>query len=149
MTLLTAFEELVQSLRPCFQQERTFERARALAYASVLTFGRHTVTRLIGSKNEQHRDWSADYRLFSQRQWCSIIFRVGISKSIIAMKKASWVSAMPKCARPCRCRATPNLPSAFIACCSWPACGLMAPAEPPTICLCPNGAKTKTGGPRL
>ena len=69
MTLLTAFEELVQNLRPCFQQERTFERARALAYASVLTFGRHTVTRLICSKNEQHRDWSADYRLFSQRQW--------------------------------------------------------------------------------
>ena len=69
MNLVNAFDDLFAGLHPCFPQERTFERARALAYASLVTFGRHTITRLICSKNEQHQDWSADYRLFSQCQW--------------------------------------------------------------------------------
>ncbi len=69
MKLLTAFDELFDGFRPHFQQERTFQRARALAYASLLTYGRHTVTRLICSKNTQDQDWSADYRLFSLRDW--------------------------------------------------------------------------------
>ncbi len=69
MKMLTAFEELFSNLRPYFRQERTFQRARALAYASLLTYGRHTVSRLICSKNTQNQDWSADYRLFSARYW--------------------------------------------------------------------------------
>jgi len=69
MKLLKAFDELNANFRPYFCQERTFLRARALAYAYLLTYGRHTITRLICSKNEQDRDWSADYRLFSMRQW--------------------------------------------------------------------------------
>jgi len=71
MKLLTAFEELFANCQPVFHQERTFRRARALAYASLLTYGRHTITRLICSKNTQDRDWSADYRLFSMRQWAA------------------------------------------------------------------------------
>jgi hypothetical protein len=69
MRLLNAFDDLFSNCRPHFKQERTFQRARALAYASLLTYGRHTITRLICSKNAQHQDWSADYRLFSMRQW--------------------------------------------------------------------------------
>jgi len=69
MKLLTAFDELFANCRPHFKQERTFQRARALAYASLLTYGRHTISRLICSKNTQYQDWSADYRLFSTRKW--------------------------------------------------------------------------------
>lgn len=69
MKLITAFDELFSNLRPHFQQDRTFERAHDLAYASLFTYGRHTITRLICSKNEQHRDWSADYKFYSMRRW--------------------------------------------------------------------------------
>lgn len=69
MKLLKAFDELNAKFRPYFCQERTFLWARALAYACLLTYGRHTITRLICSKNEQDQDWSADYRLFSMRPW--------------------------------------------------------------------------------
>jgi len=71
MKLLRAFDELFSNCRCHFQQERTFQRARALAYASLVTYGRHTITRLICSKNEQDKDWSADYRFYSTRQWAA------------------------------------------------------------------------------
>jgi len=69
MKLINAFDEFFSNLRPYFKQDRTFERARDLAYASLFTYGRHTITRLICSKNEQHRDWSADYKFYSLRRW--------------------------------------------------------------------------------
>jgi hypothetical protein len=69
MKLINAFDELVSNWRPCFKQERTFQRARALAYASLFTYGRHTITRLICSKNEQQQDCSADYKFYSLRRW--------------------------------------------------------------------------------
>lgn len=69
MKLINAFDELFSNMRPYFKQERTFERARDLAYASLFTYGRHTITRLICSKNEQHFDWSADYKFYSLRRW--------------------------------------------------------------------------------
>lgn len=69
MNLINAFDELVQNFRPHFKSIATFQRARALAYSGLVTLGRHTLTRLICSKNEQHHDWSADYKFFSVRQW--------------------------------------------------------------------------------
>ncbi|MGH7595186.1 MAG: transposase [bacterium] len=69
MKLVNAFDELLSTMRPHFKQDRTFERARDLAYASLFTYGRHTITRLICSKNEQLLDWSADYKFYSLRRW--------------------------------------------------------------------------------
>ncbi len=69
MKLVQAFDELFSTWRPHFAQARTFERARGLAFSSLVTLGRHTVTRLICSKNEQDQDWSADYRFYSEREW--------------------------------------------------------------------------------
>jgi len=69
MKLVRAFDALFQSFRPHFCSSPTFERARALAYAMVVTLGRHTITRLICTKNEHHKDWSADYKFFSRRLW--------------------------------------------------------------------------------
>ena len=69
MRLITAFDEMVSTLRPYFKRSETFERARSLAFSSLVTYGRHTITRLICSKNDQQADWSADYKFFSLRQW--------------------------------------------------------------------------------
>ena len=69
MKLLDAFDELVHTFKPHFKRVESFERARTLAFASVVTYGRHTISRLISSKNEQQRDWSADYKFFSLREW--------------------------------------------------------------------------------
>lgn len=69
MTLLDAFEANLLDIQSCFGQERVFKRAHALAYASLFTYGRHTISRMICSKNQHHLDWSADYRLFSKRSW--------------------------------------------------------------------------------
>jgi len=69
MKLIRAFDELFTNFSPHFKSAVTFQRARALAYSHLVTYGRHTLTRLICSKNEQQNDWSADYKFFSLREW--------------------------------------------------------------------------------
>ncbi len=69
MDLINSFDELFFRFRPYFHRIETYERARALAYSHIITYGRHMISRMICSKNEQFKDWSADYKLFSQRQW--------------------------------------------------------------------------------
>jgi hypothetical protein len=69
MNLVNSFDQLLWQLRPCFERYQTFQRARGLAFSSAFTYGRHTITRLICSKNEQYQDWSADYKFFSHRKW--------------------------------------------------------------------------------
>lgn len=86
MKLIQEFNNLFNSLRPCFHQQRSFDRARAMAFGQLSTFGRHTISRIICSKNEHHKDWSADYKLFSRGKWSpeSMFFHVleeGVSHS--------------------------------------------------------------------
>jgi len=69
MTLVESFDELVSRFKPYFRRVETFDRARAMAFSHVVTYGRHTVSRMICSKNEHHKDWSADYKFFSSREW--------------------------------------------------------------------------------
>lgn len=78
MTLIQEFNALLDKLRPGFSQQRSFERARALMFGQVTTYGRRTISRIICSKNEQHKDWSADYKLFSRSEWSpqSMFFQV-------------------------------------------------------------------------
>ena len=71
MKLIYAFDDLLENLQPCFKRPETFNRAKALAYAHLVTYGRHTITRMICGKNEQNQDWSSDYKFFSQRIWDS------------------------------------------------------------------------------
>jgi hypothetical protein len=69
MELLQAFDELYSDFRPHFKRTATFERGRALAFSTIVTYGRRTISRLICTKNEQNQDWSADYKFFSTRKW--------------------------------------------------------------------------------
>jgi len=66
MRLIQDFDAMLGMLRPYFCQQRSFERARAMAFGQVTTYGLRTISRIIFSKNEQHKDWSADYKLFSR-----------------------------------------------------------------------------------
>lgn len=69
MKLIESYDELFTRLSPYFIRPETFERARALAYSHLITYGRHTIARMICSKNEQQQDWSADYKFFSRGKW--------------------------------------------------------------------------------
>lgn len=69
MNLIECYDELLSRFKPYFRRSDTFNRARGLAFAHVITYGRHTIARMICSKNEHQKDWSADYKLFSQRRW--------------------------------------------------------------------------------
>jgi hypothetical protein len=69
MKLIEQFDELILRCSHHFKRPETFERARALAFSHLITYGRHTISRLICGMNEQHKDWSADYKFFSKREW--------------------------------------------------------------------------------
>lgn len=86
MKLIQEFNYLFDQLRPCFPQARTFERARAMAFGQLVTYGRHTISRMLCSKNEHHQDWSADYKLFSRCEWSQAglafnVLKEGVSHS--------------------------------------------------------------------
>lgn len=69
MKFIRAFDDIFSTFRPHFHRIETYERARALAYSSLVTYGRRSITRLICSRNKQQDDWSADYKFFSLREW--------------------------------------------------------------------------------
>ena len=50
-------------------QDRTWERAQALALAMITSVGKQTISGLICTKGHQHQDWTSDYRVFSQSKW--------------------------------------------------------------------------------
>lgn len=45
---------------------QAFQRARRHLLAYLLAFGRHTISSMLRAQNRHHRDWSADYRFYSQ-----------------------------------------------------------------------------------
>lgn len=52
-----------------FPQERSLERALALAFGLLCGVGKRTITRAIGFQGNTQKDWSADYKLFSRCSW--------------------------------------------------------------------------------
>jgi len=69
MLLLEKFDELLQSWRPAFGQQRTWQRAHRLAYGLLLCLRTHLTSNAICAIGRQFLDWSADYRLFSRSPW--------------------------------------------------------------------------------
>lgn len=69
MKLITEFDALLRQFAPHFAQERTFQRARTLAFSQLVTLGRRTISRQICSQAEADGDWSADYKFFSRAKW--------------------------------------------------------------------------------
>ena len=67
--LLEKLLHLLGGWAAAFRQERTCQRAIALALGLLCGLGRRTVTRAICFNNRQHQDWSADYKLFNRSRW--------------------------------------------------------------------------------
>jgi hypothetical protein len=69
MKLVKEFDELFSQFAPCFAQDRSYQRARTMAFGQLVTFGRRTISRIICSQDEQDDDWSANYKLYSRNKW--------------------------------------------------------------------------------
>jgi hypothetical protein len=67
--MIDAFDSLWEQSRPAFEQERTWRRARTLAFSTLVGLGRHTITGLLTTSAQQGVDWSAAYRLFEQERF--------------------------------------------------------------------------------
>ncbi len=69
MKLLDALLQLTQKWEFVFPQERSHQRAIALAFGILCGVGKRTITRAIGFHGNSQKDWSADYRIFSRSPW--------------------------------------------------------------------------------
>ena len=52
-----------------FAQERSLQRAIALAFGILCGVGKRTLTRAISFAGNTQKDWSADYKIFSRSPW--------------------------------------------------------------------------------
>lgn len=68
-TLLGCFLDILAAWEAVFPQTRTFLRAVRQAVGGLLCLGRHTLSRIIWTNGGQHKDWRADYFLFSRCVW--------------------------------------------------------------------------------
>ena len=69
MKLLDSLLHLTQKWEFVFPQERSHQRAIALAFGILCGVGKRTITRAIGFHGNTQKDWSADYRVFSRSPW--------------------------------------------------------------------------------
>lgn len=69
MNLLSYLREQTTGWAFVFPQERTLQRAIALAFGILCGVGKRTVTRAIGFHGNTQKDWSADYKVFSRSGW--------------------------------------------------------------------------------
>lgn len=67
--LLTHLMKLMKKCEPIYGQKRVFNRIVGLVMAELFAFGRHTITQLLLTLGLTDEDWSAWYRLFSQRRF--------------------------------------------------------------------------------
>ena len=63
------WDQITTGWASVFPQERSLQRALALAFGLVCGVGKRTVTRAICFHGNTQKDWSADYKVFSRSQW--------------------------------------------------------------------------------
>jgi len=68
-SLLACFLAIVADWEAIFPQSRTYLRAVRQALGGLICLGRRTLSRIIWTNGGQHRDWRAEYFLFSRSQW--------------------------------------------------------------------------------
>jgi hypothetical protein len=68
-SLLACFLDIVAAWKTTFPQSRTYLRAVRQALGTLICLGRRTLSRIIWTNGGAHRDWRADYFLFSRSQW--------------------------------------------------------------------------------
>lgn len=68
-SLLACFLDIVADWEALFPQSRTYLRAVRQALGAMICLGRRTLSRIIWTNGGQHKDWRADYFLFSRSPW--------------------------------------------------------------------------------
>lgn len=69
MNLLSYLLQQTQRWASVFPQERSLQRAIALAFGILCGVGKRTLTRAISFQGNTQKDWSADYKVFSRSPW--------------------------------------------------------------------------------
>jgi hypothetical protein len=69
MTLLACFLDIGAAWQTVFPQPRSYLRAVRQAVGGLVCLGRRTLSRIIWTNGGQHKDWRADYFLFSRSKW--------------------------------------------------------------------------------
>ncbi len=69
MKLLTYLLQQTARWASVFPQDRSLQRAIALAFGILCGVGRRTLTRAIAFHGNTQKDWSADYKVFSRCPW--------------------------------------------------------------------------------
>jgi hypothetical protein len=68
-SLLACFLDIVADWEAVFPQSRTYLRAVRQALGTLICLGRRTLSRIIWTNGGAHKDWRADYFLFSRSKW--------------------------------------------------------------------------------
>lgn len=81
-TLLDQWLEILSEWQTAFLQKRTYLRAIRMAFGSLCSLGRRTMSRAIAATGRDDQDWGADYKLFSRSDWLlTRLFRPVLEKS--------------------------------------------------------------------
>ena len=92
MNLLNYLLEQTNRWTFVFPQQRTLQRAIALAFGILCGMGKRTVTRAISFHGNTQKDWSADYKVFSRSQWePRALFNPIIEQAIVEQKLSAIV----------------------------------------------------------
>jgi hypothetical protein len=62
-TLLDQWLEILSEWQTAFLQKRTYFRAIRMAFGSLCSLGRRTMSRAIAATGRDDQDWGADYKL--------------------------------------------------------------------------------------
>jgi hypothetical protein len=68
-SIVEEIDRIWSKTRGCFGQKRTWRKAKELALSSIVGYGRRTITGMISTRGRQFKDWTSDYRLFSQERF--------------------------------------------------------------------------------
>lgn len=86
--LLKHLFELIEAHRGIFNQKRIYNRVVALIFAEIFVFARHTMTQMLMTLGLVEQDWSAMYRIFSERR-----FKYAKAKEIVFAESLKHIGA--------------------------------------------------------
>jgi hypothetical protein len=84
-------EQITTGWTSVFAQERSLQRALALAFGILCGVGKRTVTRAISFHGNTQKDWSADYKVFSRSKWQPRALFNPILEQAIAQQKLTRI----------------------------------------------------------
>lgn len=86
--LLKHLFELIAKHREIFKQERVYQRVFALILSELFVFARHTITQMLMTLGMVDQDWSATYRIFSERR-----FKYAEAREVVFAESVTHIKA--------------------------------------------------------